>query len=174
VIDSETAKKLTVSNICTADTVAHEREHSLEVIVPILKYLNPDVKITPITVMRLSAENSSELGQLLFDVADEDTMVILSSDMNHFENVQITETKDRMALDCVLSLDEEALAYRTTMMKISMCGSIPAGAVINYCKKKKCPKVELLEHTHSGMVNGNNQNVVGYAGVIFHKYNKEV
>lgn len=168
-IDAETAAKLTSSPLCTADTAAHEREHSLEVIVPILKYLNPEVRITPVTVMGLSSETCRGLGQLFHETADDDTLVVLSSDMNHFENAEVTEAKDRAALKAVLALNEKALADTVSKMNISMCGAVPASAVISYCKKRNCSKTELVEHTHSGNISGSFDNVVGYAAIIFHK-----
>lgn len=168
-IDAATASKLTSSKLCTADTAAHINEHSLEVIVPILKYLNPDVRITPVTVMGLSMETCAALGELLASVCDDETLIAVSSDMNHFENASVTERKDAAALQAVLALDEKALARTVSGMNISMCGAVPAAAAICYCKLKGCTKTELTEHTHSGYVSGDYDRVVGYAGVIFHK-----
>ncbi|QAR34113.1 AmmeMemoRadiSam system protein B [Geovibrio thiophilus] len=168
-IDSETASKLTASHLCTADTAAHINEHSLEVIVPILKYLNPNVRITPVTMMGLSTETCRALGELLASVCDDKTLVVVSSDMNHFENASATERKDGAALQAVLALDEKALAVTVSGMNISMCGAVPAAAAISYCKLRGCTKAELTEHTHSGFVSGDYDRVVGYAGVIFHK-----
>ncbi len=168
-IDSETASKLTASRLCTADTAAHINEHSLEVIVPILKYLNPDVRIVPVTLMGLNTETCRELGEILASVCDDETLLAVSSDMNHFESAAITERKDEAALQAVLALDEKSLARTVSGMNISMCGAVPATVAITSCKIKGCSKAELVEHTHSGYISGDYDRVVGYAGVIFHK-----
>ena len=167
--DGDMIKKLTSSHICSEDAMAHINEHSLEVIVPILKHFNPDIRITPVIVMGLSSETCRAMGELLAQVCDDNTLVVISSDMNHFENASVTDRKDNAALQAVLALDEKELARTVSGMNISMCGAVPAAAAITYCKLKGCTETELVEHTHSGYVSGDYDRVVGYAGVIFHK-----
>jgi AmmeMemoRadiSam system protein B len=164
-VDEETAAKLTASPICKADTLAHLNEHSLEVLVPILKYFNPNIKITPVTVSVLGEETCAEFARLLFETADDNTLIVVSSDMNHFENSEITDKKDGAALEALLELDASKLRRTVHSMNISMCGAVPAGVAISYSKMKNSSGAELVEHTHSGYVSGDHSRVVGYAGV---------
>ncbi|WP_022852037.1 AmmeMemoRadiSam system protein B [Limisalsivibrio acetivorans] len=167
-VDDSAAGRLISSGVFTHDTAAHRNEHSLEVIVPILKQLNPDVAILPVTVGRGDLRTVRELGRIMAEAfKDEDILVVISSDFNHFENASITEEKDRMAIDAVLKMDTEELFKSVTDNSISMCGVIPAGIGIEYLKQLGGSNPQLVEHTHSGEVSGDNDKVVGYAGIIF-------
>lgn len=168
-IDTETVEKISKLKLCTEDIVAHAREHSLEVIAPFLKYINPKVKITPITVRGLSNNDITDFAMLLSKTVDENTLLIISSDMNHFEDSTISSKKDKAALDAILALDEQKLFETVTKMDISMCGVYPAMVGITFCKEMNCSKTELVEYTNSGHINNNFENVVGYAGVVFYR-----
>lgn len=150
-----------------SDIVAHVREHSLETAVPILKYFNPKIKIVPITVMGMSMSAVRAFGTDLSRFAGrEGCSLIVSSDMNHYENEEITNKKDFLAIEQILAVDGEAL-YDTVMEKdVSMCGVYPAAAGLIAAAKAGASEGELVEHTTSGAVSGDYDKVVGYAGII--------
>ncbi|MGE4319743.1 MAG: AmmeMemoRadiSam system protein B [Deferribacterales bacterium] len=161
---------LTASPLFTRDDRAHQREHSLEVIVPMLRYFNPEVKIVCITMKFMDITLVHDAAETLFSVLDgKKCLIVVSSDFNHFENAEITEKKDGIAIDSLIKMDENLLFQRVIDYNISMCGFIPACVGLICCKKAGASVPELVEHTHSGYVSGDHDRVVGYAGLIFKK-----
>ncbi|PLX66107.1 MAG: AmmeMemoRadiSam system protein B [Denitrovibrio sp.] len=164
--DSDTIEKICKHPLFTKDASAHREEHSLEVIFPMLKYFNPDVKVVCITSKYLHIDEIKEAAQHLVACID-DALVLISSDFNHFEDVSTTELKDKAAIDKLLALDSIGLYETVSEMKISMCGVVPACIGVEYSKAKGALEPIVVEHTHSGLVNGDNNRVVGYCGLYY-------
>jgi len=88
--------------------------------------------------------------------------------MNHYESDAITRVKDRKALDRILALDPQGLFDVVQREKISMCGVGPAVSVIIAARELGAAEAELVRYATSGDVNGEREEVVGYAGVVIH------
>lgn len=164
-MDGELIEKLTANSLFTKDIRAHRSEHSLEVILPILKYFNPDVKVVCITAKYLDIASVKKAADSI--AACTDALFVISSDFNHFEDAETTELKDKAAIDKLMTMNAEGLYETVSDMRISMCGVVPACMGILYSRAKGALKPVFVEHTHSGEVNGDNSKVVGYAGLYY-------
>lgn len=169
-IDSDLAEKI-ISNaeILTSDSLAHQREHSIEVQIPFLLHQRQDIDIVPITLMGLSIDSCRELGHSIAQAiksSDEDVLIVASSDMTHYESAESAERKDRMAIEKVLALDPDGLLDVVTENRISMCGVIPATVMLFAAKELGAKKSSLVRYTNSGEVSGDYEKVVGYAGMM--------
>jgi MEMO1 family protein len=168
-IDSELAQK--ILSYCPSlkeDTLAHQHEHSIEVQVPFLQYLKPDVKIVPIMLAVSGAAELQSLGSAIARAVREtgrDTVVLASSDMSHYEAQQTARSKDRQAIMAVLDLNPAELLKRVRELNISMCGYAPAAAMLWAALEMGTLKAELIKYQTSGDVTGDMSSVVGYAGV---------
>ncbi|MCX8084132.1 MAG: AmmeMemoRadiSam system protein B [Calditerrivibrio sp.] len=166
--DTEIIERL-ISKGFKTDTLAHLKEHSLEVITPMLKYLRNDITITPITIAHLSLEECKTVAEKIYeaieDILNEITFVI-SSDFNHFEDEKTTIQKDNLAIKEILNLAPENLYNTIKSNEISMCGFIPTTIALYIAKKLNITNAELLKHTTSAAVSGDYDRVVGYAGII--------
>lgn len=162
-------KLLAQSPLLSADESAHSAEHSLEVQVPFLQVLQPDLHIVPIVVSGLQYDECMEIARVLSTVigaSDQDVMMLASTDMSHYESREIATEKDTLALDRVLALDPEGL-YRTVLTrKISMCGFIPVAITLQAAMNLGAETAELVGYTDSGAVSGDTDQVVGYAGIV--------
>jgi AmmeMemoRadiSam system protein B len=148
-----------------ADARAHEREHAVEVELPFLRARRPDVQIVPIVLGGLSEEEAIAVGEGLARAAP-DALVVASSDMNHYLADDVTRAIDRKAIDRLLALDARGL-YRTVRDDgISMCGVLPATAMLACARARGAAKAELAGYATSGDAFGDRDRVVGYAGVI--------
>ncbi len=153
------------------DTLAHLMEHSLEVQLPFLQYLNPSIRIVPVTFMPIDLRRALEIGDGLAELVkeyDEDVLIVISSDMNHYEPHSITKEKDMEAINKILALDPQGLWDVVRTRDISMCGAIPAVVGIQACKGLGAGGAELIAHATSGEVSGDFEHVVGYAGIVIH------
>ncbi len=172
-IDSVGADFLIKRDLFEKDIYAHLNEHSAEVMVPILKFFNQNVKIIPITLKYLSLNQCEILANGIYDFLLEfpDTLLLMSSDMNHFESADVSEKKDKLAIDKIVRMDADGLYNTVAKYSISMCGVIPV--VIGLKTMLKCGKIipEIIEYTNSGEVSGDFSSVVGYLGAVFIKEN---
>ncbi len=153
------------------DARAHQREHAIEVILPMLARLAPGVKVAG-GVIGFGREDD------LFDGArrfagyyaglKDPPLLIISSDMNHYENQQRTEILDRKALDALETLDPRRLCSVVAENRITMCGVHPAAFVLEALKRAgRLASCRMVGHTTSAAASGDTAHVVGYAGYLF-------
>lgn len=169
-IDQELAVSLKQSDPSLEESVlAHRSEHSLEVQLPFLQHLlGNDFRFVPICIARGSYDPLLALGTILGDTVKtwpEPVLIVSSSDMNHFESAETTLRKDELAIRKVLDLDSRGLFEVVMRERITMCGYAPTIVAIEASKILGATRGELIGHTHSGAVTGENQRVVGYAGI---------
>jgi AmmeMemoRadiSam system protein B len=151
------------------DAVAHSGEHSLEVQLPFLQRLVPSFAFVPIVIGSMQYEELEALGHAIAEVIgseQEPVLVVASSDMNHYESDAITRVKDRKAIDRILALEPRALFDTVRDEDISMCGYGAAVAMLTAVRQMGATHTELVRYATSGEVNGDLQEVVGYAGII--------
>jgi len=169
-IDSELADAVIagVDDMCTDDR-AHQYEHSLEVMLPFLQLRNPQLKIVPISMMALSFARIEQIAAQLSDVMGdyaEPLLIVASSDMTHYEPADVAREKDLFALEALLDLDAKRLYQRVTQRHITMCGMCAVATMLATLSKRGATRAELVQYTNSGEVNGDYDQVVGYAGVL--------
>ena len=160
---------LRTSEVIIDDTLAHQYEHSLEVQVPFLQYLRPDVKIVPIVVSHVSYEvcyqAARDLATAIRSFGDP-VLLVASTDMTHYESRAQASRKDRLALERVLALDPKGLYETVLGNRISMCGVIPTTIALLTAMELRASQAELVRYTDSGEASGDTSQVVGYAGLI--------
>lgn len=152
------------------DPVAHETEHSLEVQIPFLQRLAPNLQFVPIVLASDRFGALEELGHGLARVlaAQRDpVLIVISSDMNHYESDQLTRIKDRRAIDRILAIDPAGLFDTVREEEISMCGYAAAVASLVALKDLGVKEAKLVRYATSGDVSGDRDEVVGYAGIVF-------
>ena len=151
------------------DPLAHEREHAVEVHLPFLLARRPDVRVVPIVLGWGDWERSRQLAEALAAVVKgwpEPVLLLASSDMNHYESAAVGAGKDALALAQVERMDGEELLAVTARHHVTMCGRTPCAAVLHAAKLLGAAQAEVVHTSHSGLVTGDDQQVVGYAGVI--------
>lgn len=151
------------------DAAAHAREHSLEVQLPFLQVLRPDVELVPVCLGEPSLALCREVGEALARLRAEEAeppLLIASSDMNHYESRAVGRRKDDLALARVEALDPEGL-FRTVLTEsISMCGFLPSTALLFAARAGGARRARVVARADSGDQTGDTASVVGYAGVI--------
>ena len=160
--------------LLTEDTRAHAREHSLEVQIPMLLRANPNVHIVPLLIGGGWPESGGrgELREIAAAIArsvkecGQPILLVASTDLNHYEDVETSRIKDKLVLDAVVHLDEDALMNCVIDKEVSMCGVAATYIVLHAAKKLGAKHAELLEYRTSGDVSGDFTRVVGYGGVV--------
>lgn len=153
-----------------ADVEAHRFEHSIEVELPFLLARRPDVRFVPIVLGGISGQTAVAVGEGLARAIARtggDTLVVASSDMSHYLPDAQARVVDRAALEPLLAFDAAALYQTVVDQDISMCGFIPATAMLAYARAAGSTAApELVAYATSGDASGDRSRVVGYAGVL--------
>jgi MEMO1 family protein len=168
-INSDLAQQLKhACPLLREDEVAHSAEHSLEVQLPFLQRLVPAFSFVPIVIGPVSYEHLEELGHAIAQVIAGDCeplLLLASSDMNHYETDAVTRVKDAKAIERILAIDPRGLHDIVRNEEISMCGCSATVAMLVAMRELGATRGELLRYATSGEVNGDLQEVVGYAGI---------
>lgn len=169
-IDEDIASALVESGSgFSFDRAAHLREHSLEVVLPFLYHMKPDIKIVPVCVSENNIENLHTAGDALAEVVANSSVpvtILVSSDMSHYISAEEAKMKDSMALEKIVRIDPAGLYSIVQSNDISMCGVLPMTMALYAARSAGALNGRLISYTNSGNVTGDNSQVVAYAGVI--------
>ncbi len=157
------------STAIVEDEEAHLLEHSLEVQVPFLQQVQPNLRIVPLVVSQISFSQCRKVAQELAVAIrnyEQPVLMVASTDMSHYESRQQAAQKDKLAIERILALDPQGLYATVVGQRISMCGVIPTTIALLAALELGAAKVQLVRYTDSGEVSGDTSQVVGYAGLI--------
>lgn len=157
------------SEYATEDYNAHAGEHSLEVQIPFIQYFKNDFKIVPITMMTTGLDVCKDLGHaisLAIKETKKDVLIVVSSDMTHYESARSAKEKDQRAIERILALNPAGLHATVKEYGITMCGFAPAVTMLYAAVELEASTATLVKYMNSGDISGDYDQVVGYAGVI--------
>ncbi len=152
------------------DSVAHSAEHSLEVQLPFLQVLLPGFTFVPVALGTVRFDDLVTVGEALarvLETANEDVLLLTTSDLNHYEDDATTRVKDHKAIDQLLARNARGLYDACRNEDISMCGLGPAVAMLTALNALGAKNSDLVKYATSADVSGDRDAVVGYAGMIF-------
>jgi AmmeMemoRadiSam system protein B len=169
-LDSELGGRLLKTfSLASDDRQAHSFEHSLEVQVPFLQYLNPRISILPVSIPYFaSLRDLTTFGRTLADAvrsSNSDVLLVASTDMSHQVSQATAREKDFIAIDRILALDAEGLFQVVRNHRITMCGFQATTAVLSAAVELGAERAELIRYQTSGDITGDYDAVVGYAGL---------
>jgi AmmeMemoRadiSam system protein B len=160
------------------DVGAHRHEHSIEVQLPFLQFLQPEVKFVPVCMAFQEYDLASEVGELVAAaVAGKDALVIASSDFTHVgpQYYQMppqgktapawAREQDAKAIERILALDPKGFSSRVAQDDISMCGYGPVTVMLTAAKKLGAKEARLLKYGTSSDVSGDREMAVGYGAI---------
>lgn len=169
-VREDLAQKLIKSDArLVSDQAAHAREHSLEVILPFLRALDPDTAIVPVAIGEPRLEELLGVGESVGRVLSgwkEPVSIVVSSDMSHYVSHEEAKRRDALALKPILDLDPAGAFRAVRENGISMCGIMPMTVGLVAAKLLGASKAELVAYATSGEASGDYAQVVGYAGVL--------
>jgi AmmeMemoRadiSam system protein B len=186
-VDERLAERICgASSLLESNPHAHEFEHSIEVEVPFLQHLLPEIRIVPVMVP--PNEHAHVLGEVVGRTcrdSEADVAFIGSTDLTHYgPGYQFTprgvgaealgwakNENDRRMIDLMLRLDAESVVSEARAHQ-NACGAGAIAATIAACKQLGAARAEVLRHTTSYEVgrawsDEPASDAVGYAGVVF-------
>jgi AmmeMemoRadiSam system protein B len=144
------------------DMQAQSQEHSIEVQLPFLQYLKPDISFVPVCMGIQEYGFASQVGERLRETLEgRDYVVIASTDFSHYVPEKVAREKDMKAIQRILECDAKGLYDTVVSEDISMCGYGPVIAMLSCIRPHKA---EMLSYGHSGQVESMKE-VVGYCSI---------
>ncbi len=138
---------------CMVDDETHAPEHAVEVQLPFLQRLVEDrLRFLPVAVGETDAEEVARLLQVLEPLVD---LVVVSTDLSHYEDIETARTLDRRTADAILARDPSAL-HRS-----AACGVFALRGALTFARVASLD-VRLLDLRNSGDTAGDPERVVGY------------
>jgi MEMO1 family protein len=151
--------------------VSNDPEHSLEIELPFLqRTLKSEWKLLPVMVRAQEPRVSEGLGKALAKVlANENCILVGSTDLSHFNNQKTALTYDRAMLDQIESFSPEGAFDVERAGRGFACGLGAFTAVMWAARELGADKVRVLRHATSGDVTGDYSSVVGYGSAVILK-----
>ncbi|MCL2031763.1 MAG: AmmeMemoRadiSam system protein B [Methanomassiliicoccaceae archaeon] len=147
---------------------AHRYEHSIEVQIPFIQYIDKDPKIVPI-IMRDQSKASAEklAGSIKEACGDRDVIIIASSDMAHYIPKKDAERLNSTVLERIAERDVDGMYSAVERNRISVCGYGPMAAAILGSEPSR---IEVLKYSDSwDSLRYDINSVVGYGSAVMYK-----
>lgn len=148
---------------------AHRREHSLEMQLPFLRRVLPDVPIVPLLMGFQSRETIEALAAALADAfRNRRALLVASTDLSHYFDAESAARLDAEVQACVAAFDVDRLFERFESFpehergRCVACGGGPMLAVMLAAKALGATGARVLKYAHSGEISGDYSGVVGY------------
>ena len=154
---------------------AEEGEHSIEVQLPFLqRALEPGFSVLPVLVGSAGSDDLAYLAELILaEACGKRVLVIASSDLSHYPDLETAERTDSATVASILSGDTESFLASTipsrmpTGVDTFLCGRLPVTVLMTYAGLYPGMQPMLFGMTTSAEASGDPSRVVGYAAVGF-------
>jgi AmmeMemoRadiSam system protein B len=168
-IDAEGVTAMVASPVVNTLAAPHAREHSLEMQLPFLRRLLPDVPIVPMLMGFQRRETIHALADILATAfAGRRALLVASTDLSHYLDAVTAATRDARVQSHVAALDPEGLLDLMESYpehdrgQFVACGAGPAIAVVMAARTLGATDARILKYAHSGEISGDMTRVVGY------------
>lgn len=175
--DTKIRRELLENEYVEIDEVPHSQEHSIEVQLPFLQHIDPDMKFVPLSLKALNEEQVKSIGKTIKEIVSRhpETVVIASSDLIHLgdkfgysappgkDSLKYLKRKDKEFLNKVEERDFEGVME--IGRKSTICGYLPIAIIIKSLFEQ-VEEVKLLHTSNSYANTRDKSNIVGYASLI--------
>jgi AmmeMemoRadiSam system protein B len=151
------------------DPRPHRDEHSLEMQLPFLQHLVPELRIVPLLMgSQTRSEVSVLAGSLSRVLPGKGALLLASSDLSHYHSAEVANRLDALVVKDVEAFDPEALMDRIERNHEHACGGGPMVAVMKAARALGADKAAVLRYGDSGDVGEKEKSrVVGYLSAAF-------
>jgi AmmeMemoRadiSam system protein B len=156
-VDVAAVEALIAERLVALDDAPHAPDHSIEVELPFLQAIFGTLPIVPLLCGSTQPE---AVAAVLARIWREDTLLIVSSDLSHFESYDRARRHDQRTAAAIEALDEAAIGPRDA------CGHLPIRGALREALRRGL-KVERLALCNSGDTAGDRARVVGYGAWAF-------
>ena len=151
------------SRLVVPHPAAHAREHSLEMQLPFLRRVLPDIRIVPLVMGFQRRETAFALADAIAGAIDRRRAVLIAStDLSHYQSAATAAKLDARVIDRVRGFDAEGLMSLLEAFPEHACGGGPTVSVMRAAQLAGATEARVLKYADSGDVSGDKDAVVGY------------
>ncbi|MCL5030295.1 MAG: AmmeMemoRadiSam system protein B [Bacteroidetes bacterium] len=183
-IDTQAAEELIKEGSdCVYNEEIHSKEHSVEVQIPFIQHIFPNVKILPVVIGESNIKLCANFGNALSKILkNRNALIIASSDLSHYPAFEDAINVDKKTLEAASSLNTEYfekeistnMSEDISNLVTCACGEGPIIAAMTAAKGLGANNGIIVSYANSGnCLIGNRQKVVGYGSVIFSSGNEK-
>ncbi len=151
-LDTAAVTELCHLGAVTVMDEAHEQEHSLEVHLPFLQQVIDDFRLIPVVVGDVTPEEVAGLLDRLW--GGDETLIVISSDLSHYDSYENAKIIDARTNTKILNLD-------ATLQGKEACGCRPVNGLLKYARQRGF-SIQTIDVRNSGDTAGTRDRVVGY------------
>jgi len=148
--------KIKYKNVIAANFI--KKEHSTEVQLPLIKYFFPNSILTELVYGKIEVK---ELEKIIIDMYDEETLIVISTDLSHFYNEKKAKEKDLKCIEDIINLKTQNIENK----ECEACGRLGVQAILNIARNSNL-KSKILDYRTSNWITNNKNKVVGYLSAI--------
>jgi MEMO1 family protein len=172
-VDTELAKE--IGNVhpkvvlsATGHIGGRAPEHALEVQLPFLQIALGNFTLIPIVMGNQEQDVVTGLAEVLAaKLTGKNALIVASSDLSHYHQSTQAQKMDDGVIDAIEKYDWRLLHDRVTSGAAQACGAGPIMSCMYAAKRLGANRARVVQYAHSGMVTGDNAEVVGYLAAIF-------
>lgn len=151
-MDAAAIEELAAERLVSLDDRPHAPDHAIEVELP---FLQAQLGALPVVPLLFGSASAPEVAALIGHLWDQGTLLIVSSDLSHFETYAAARAHDLRTAEAIEALDEAAIGPHDA------CGYLAIrGALIEAARRGF--EVRRLDLRNSGDTAGALDSVVGY------------
>jgi AmmeMemoRadiSam system protein B len=173
-VDEEAANVLLQYPVARDLPSPHAREHSLEMQLPFIRRLLPDLRIVPVLMGHQDHATIEALAEALAVAAsDRRALLIASTDLSHYFDAATAAALDGRVQGFVRTFDPDGLLAlfedypEHERGRYVACGGGPALSVMLAARSLGAKAGRVLRYANSGDVSGDYGGVVGYLAAAF-------
>lgn len=176
-IDRAGADAMAAAPLVRRLPAAHRREHSLEMQLPFLKRLLPEVPIVPLLIANQDRGTIVAAADALAGAfRARRALFVASTDLSHYFDASTAASLDGRVQAAVRAFDPDALLHlfeeypEGERGRYVACGGGAAIAVMMAARALGATDARVLKYAHSGEVSGDYDAVVGYLAAAFGRF----
>jgi MEMO1 family protein len=140
----------------------HREEHAIEVQIPFLQKVLNEFKIVPIVMGDQGRLFIDELSNRIYQVADQSTLIVASSDLSHYYSKTEADKLDSVIENDINQFNFEGLQNDLEQKTGEACGGGPIVAMMKAASLMNKKNARVLNRSNSGDTTGDYNGVVGY------------
>ena len=175
-VEARVADRLLASPVVGTHPTAHDREHALEMQLPFLQEVLPDVPIVPLLFGYQERPTIEALAEVLVEAcAGLTPLLVASTDLSHYFDAVRAAALDQVVVDHVARFDTDGLLAEYERYPLNdrgryvACGGGATIAVMRAAARLGADRARVLRRADSGDVSGDKSAVVGYLAATFER-----
>ena len=169
-------EKSVVDSLATDDSIFRlselgysSNEHSLEVQLPLLKWVQDTPKIVPMMMGNQSKELIDQATEELINTLEgKNCLLIASTDLSHYHTDSDARSMDQIVINHINSFHPDQLYEDILEKRCEMCGYGPAIVAMKVARGLGAATAKVLLYRNSSDMTGDVSKVVGYLSAIIY------